>query len=135
MTGLSKKAFKEKEDYFERNWAEIVTSTEDCINLIDDGEEQGDEQIEELNYQVGLLKTRREQWLSLEGETERNLNIVEVKNMTPAKIDAFKMGMCQLLVTQQVASPPLHSPKNLILSTQKRKLNRRGRMMLVVKAQ
>ena len=47
MTGLSKKAFKEKEDYFERNWAEIVTSTEDCINLIDNMEEQ----IDELNYQ------------------------------------------------------------------------------------
>ena len=45
MTGLSKKAFKEKEDYFERNWAEIVTSTEDCINLIDGGEDQKDKQI------------------------------------------------------------------------------------------
>ena len=47
-SGLSKEAFKEKEDYFERTWDEIVTSTEDCIGWIDDGEDQKDEQIEEL---------------------------------------------------------------------------------------
>ena len=40
--GLNKKAFEEK-GYFEQNWAEIVTSTEDCIKLIDDGDENGEE--------------------------------------------------------------------------------------------
>ena len=55
-TGLSKEAFKEKKDYFEHNWNEIVTSTEDCVNLIDDGEEHRDDQIEELRYHIELLK-------------------------------------------------------------------------------
>ena len=44
-TGLNIEAFKKKEDHFECNWTEIVTPTEDCINLIDDGEKQGDEHI------------------------------------------------------------------------------------------
>ena len=56
-SGLNKEGFKEKKNYFERNW--IVTSIEGCINLIDDGKEQGDEQIEELNYQIELLKGKK----------------------------------------------------------------------------
>ena len=71
-TGLSKEAFKEKEDYFERTWDEIVTSTEDCIGLIDDGEEQGDEQIEELREHIEILKEKKERFLNLEGKIEKN---------------------------------------------------------------
>ena len=39
--GLTKEAFNEKKDYFESAWEEIVTSTEDCVNLIDDREDEG----------------------------------------------------------------------------------------------
>ena len=53
-TGLSKEAFKEKKEYFEHNWTEIVTSTVDCINLIDDGDEHGDDEIEELKPNTKL---------------------------------------------------------------------------------
>ena len=71
-TGLSLGTFEEKEDYFEHNWEAIVTSTEECIHLIDDGEEQGDEQIEEQNYQVELLKEKKEQFLNLDGKYKNN---------------------------------------------------------------
>ena len=44
--GLNNEILTRKKDYFGYTWDEIVTSTEDCIGLIDDGEEQGEEQIE-----------------------------------------------------------------------------------------
>ena len=69
--GLSKEAFNEKRTYLEHIWEEIVTSAEDCIHLIDDREEQGDEQIGELNCIVELLKEKKEQFLNLEGEIEK----------------------------------------------------------------
>ena len=43
--GLNKEIFDEKKVYFEQHWEEIVTSTEECINLIDDGDEDKGEQI------------------------------------------------------------------------------------------
>ena len=52
--GLSKEVFEEKKDYFEHNWTEIATSTEDCISLIDGGDEYGDNQVEELKYHIEI---------------------------------------------------------------------------------
>ena len=68
------------------NW----TSTEDCFYLIDDGEDQGDEQIEELNYQVELLREIKEQFHSLEEEIEKKLlNMMEIKNVESADGDTL----------------------------------------------
>ena len=36
---ISKEAFIEKREYFEKIWEEIVISTEDCISLLDDGDD------------------------------------------------------------------------------------------------
>ena len=51
----SKEAFIEKKVYFEQCWDEIVTSTSDCINLVNDEEEQG-EIIEELKEHIEGLQ-------------------------------------------------------------------------------
>ena len=52
--GVSKEVFNEKNTYFEQCWEEIVTSTNDCVGLVDDVEEKG-ERIDELNEQLGGL--------------------------------------------------------------------------------
>ena len=57
--GLNKESFDEKKVYFEQHWEEIVTSTEGCINLIDDGDDDKGKQINELNYQMELLKEKK----------------------------------------------------------------------------
>ena len=62
---LSKESFDEKKVYFEQHWDEIVTSTEGCINLFDDGDDDKDEHVNELNYQIELLKMQKEQFFSL----------------------------------------------------------------------
>ena len=49
-SSLTKERFDEKKAHFERNWDEIVNSTEGCIKLIDDGEDEKDEHTNELNY-------------------------------------------------------------------------------------
>ena len=66
--GLGKESFDEKKVYFEQHWDEIVTSTEDSIRLIDDE----DEQTHELNFQIELLKIRKEQFFNFEVEIEKN---------------------------------------------------------------
>ena len=41
-----------------------MTSTEGCINLIDNGEEQEDEQIEELRDHIEILKEKKDNFLT-----------------------------------------------------------------------
>ena len=57
--GLSKEGFEERQGYFEQNWTEIVTSTEDCVKLIDDGDDDRDEQVNELKYQIEIIKEKK----------------------------------------------------------------------------
>ena len=64
----------------------------DCINLIADRDEQGDDRIEELKYQIDILNVKKKKFLSLEGEIERKLNTIEIKNVTPAEIDTSQDG-------------------------------------------
>ena len=85
-SGLSLETFKEKENYFERTWDEIVTSTEDCINLIDDGEDQKDEQIE--GSYLGFKG--KERFLNLEGVIEKQLNMVDIKNVESVDGDTLQ---------------------------------------------
>ena len=47
--------------------------------LLDDGEEDKDEQITDLNYQVEMLRGLKEQMLIFEIEFERRLNNIEIK--------------------------------------------------------
>ena len=65
--GLSKESFDKKKVHIEQHWDEIVTSTEGCIKLIDDGDDDKDEQVNELNYQIELLKIQKEQFFLLGG--------------------------------------------------------------------
>ena len=69
-----------------------MTSTEGCIKLNDDGDDEKDEQVNELNYQIEVLKEKKEQFFSLEVEIERNLKLIDVKNVESAVIDTSQDG-------------------------------------------
>ena len=56
--GISKEAFDDKKVYIEQCWGEIVTSTNDCIGLIDDVEEKG-EIVDELNEHLEGLRAKK----------------------------------------------------------------------------
>ena len=58
-SGLSKERFEEKKAHFEHNWQEIVNSTEGCVKLIDDGDDNWAEQVSELNYQVKFPESKK----------------------------------------------------------------------------
>ena len=45
---ISKELFDEKREYFEKLWNEIVLSTEDCISLLDNGEDSEGEMLEKF---------------------------------------------------------------------------------------
>ena len=65
-----------------------MTSTDNCFHLIDDGEDQKEEQIKELKFQVELLRGKKEHFFSLEGDIEkRSLSMMDVKNVDPADGD------------------------------------------------
>ena len=53
-----------KRVYFEEHWNEIVTSTEDCIKLIDVGDDGRDEQINKFNYHIELLKRKKSNFIT-----------------------------------------------------------------------
>ena len=46
--GLSKESFDEKKVLFEQHWDDIVSATEGCIKLLDNGDEDEEEQIESI---------------------------------------------------------------------------------------
>ena len=52
-----------------------------CIKLLDDGDEDKEEQIVDLNYEVGMLREKNEQFLLLEVEVERRLNRFKLKDV------------------------------------------------------
>ena len=52
--------FEDIQGYFEQIWSEIVNSTEECVKLVDDGNEGRDEQVDELNYHIELFKEKNE---------------------------------------------------------------------------
>ena len=54
-TGLSKADFDNKKDYFNEHWKEIVTSTENCIDILDDDDNK-EEAMNEVNYHIEVLK-------------------------------------------------------------------------------
>ena len=70
-----------------------MSSTEGCINLIDDGDDDKDEQVNELNFQIELLKVQKEQFFSLEVEIEKGSMIIDVKNVEMAAIATLQMGV------------------------------------------
>ena len=57
--GISKEAFDDKRVYIEQCWGEIVTSTNDCIGLVDDMEEK-EKVVEELNEHFEGLRAKKE---------------------------------------------------------------------------
>ena len=89
---LNMVVFDEKKIYFEEHWEEIVTSTEGCINLIDDGDDDKDEQTNDLNYQMDILKMQKEQFLNLGVEIERIALNIDVKNVIVAVIEPSEGG-------------------------------------------
>ena len=95
-----------KKGYFEQIWNKIVTSTEDCIKLIDDGNENSEEQVIELQYQMELLKEKKEHFFNLDVEIERNVKEIEVKNVIPAEID-ISQDVCILTESDAVDGMPI----------------------------
>ena len=69
-----------------------MTSSEGCIKLIDDREDKRDEHISELHYQVEILKVKKDQFLRLEVEIEKKLNIVEAKDIMRADEGTMQDG-------------------------------------------
>ena len=57
--GLSKECFYEKKIDFEQHWGEVVTATEGWVGLLDDGDDDKDDQVTELNYHIELLKMQK----------------------------------------------------------------------------
>ena len=49
--------------------------------MLDDGDEEKEEQIIDLNYQVGMIRGLKEQFLLFQVEVERRLNRLELKNV------------------------------------------------------
>ena len=64
-----------------------MSSTEGCIKLIDNGEDKKDKHVSELNYQVEILKSKKDQFLRLEIEIEKRCNVVEAKIVVRADKD------------------------------------------------
>ena len=90
--GLIKESFDEKKVHFEQHWDEILTATEGCNGLLDDGEEDKEEQIIDLKYHIEILKEFKEQFLSFKIEIERRLNVVDEKNVESADGDTSQDG-------------------------------------------
>ena len=51
---------------------------EECINLIDDSDDDKDEQTSEFNYHIELLKEKK-QFLNLEVEIEKRASDIDEK--------------------------------------------------------
>ena len=58
--GVSKEAFIEKKEYFEKIWEEIVTDAEGCVNLLDDGDDEEGEIVESLKDSLEDLKYKKQ---------------------------------------------------------------------------
>ena len=65
---------------------------EGCIGLLDDGDEDKEEQIIDLEYHIEMLKGLKEQFLSFEIEIERRLHMVDIKNVEAADGNASQDG-------------------------------------------
>ena len=88
--GVSEEAFNEKKDYFEKIWEEIVTATDSCINLLDDGEDEGGEIVETLKEHLEELQYKKQRLTWLEKEIEKKLaNMVESKSVELIHGDAL----------------------------------------------
>ena len=66
---------------------------EDCISLIDDSDDDKDEQINELNYHIELLKRQKRQFLNLEVETERSASRYGTKMLSFQDSSFWKRSM------------------------------------------
>ena len=106
--GLSKESFDKKKVHFEQHWDEIVTTTEGCIGLLDDGEEDKEEQITDLKYHVELLRGIKEQFLSFEVEIEKRLHMIDIKNVEIADGDTSQDGR-KLAVDEFLSGEPTPS--------------------------
>ena len=69
--GISKDVFDGKKEYFEELWKEIVLSTEDCISLLDNGEDSEGEILEDLKNNLELLKYKKGRLIWLEEDLEK----------------------------------------------------------------
>ena len=55
-------------------WQEVIDTTKECINAIDEDNSDVGEETEELNFALDLIKIKWEQFLSLEAEIKRKTN-------------------------------------------------------------
>ena len=85
-----------KKIYFNKHWEDIIASTNNCIAIIDDDVEETDkdEQANELNYHVKLIKTHLEKFNDLEIEIEKKASDVDKNMVSTQKLSARKRGKC-----------------------------------------
>ena len=79
----------EKKCYFEGMWKEIVSNTEDCINLLDDDVDEDGHIAEGLNEHIEHLRFKMDRLNLLEGDLELKLAAtVEKKYVEPGFVDS-----------------------------------------------
>ena len=77
--GLTKEAFNDKKVLFEQHWSEVISDTEGCMKLLDDGEDYKEEEITDLSYHNDELRKKKNQFLLFEVEIERRINQFDLK--------------------------------------------------------
>ena len=63
--------FREKQAQFEKQWDDVVKANNNCVSLLNTGEEQDTKKIEELNDALEDLRDRKERLTYLEEEIMR----------------------------------------------------------------
>ena len=79
--GLTKNLCDEKKVLFDQRWDDVVSATEGCIKLLDDGDEEKKKQIIDLNYHVVMIRRLKEHFLLFEVQVERGLHTFERKSV------------------------------------------------------
>ena len=77
-------AFNERKEYFENLWETVVTTTKECLDLIDEGEDPDGKEAERLNDTLEDLRYKKDRLIYLEEDYARkSLNMDDVKNIIP----------------------------------------------------
>ena len=115
--GVSKEAFNEKRDYFENIWEEIVATTEGCINLVDDGDDEGEEIIEELRDHLERLQEKKERFTDLEMEIDKRLfDVTDTKCIELADGDTsqeIRKTVTSGSECDELTSAPIEEPEDV----------------------
>ena len=77
LNELSREDFAKRKEYFEGLWKKVVASTESCLNLIDNGDDEDGLIAEGVNEGLESLRFLMDRLNILEGDIEKRLAVVE----------------------------------------------------------